>query len=395
MKSSSSVQPLVRLLFLGDPRTDRRLKNFIGFFLENSFIVEVIYANPDHNAEDWYYNDNEGVTVTRLRLRATGGPKMFFEYERKLTFALSVGEPCDLLFACELYSLRSAATAKLAARAKFLLYDARELYTELPTVSANPLKKWFWKRKERQGLMLTDLIITTAPDDADAIKAVHGFLPPVIVVRNLPKSEALRRSSLLHTKFSITDSKRIFVYLGGLQKDRGISKMIEAISSITQRAAFVIIGEGVLKRELQELVGKLNLEGDVFFHPAIPTESAVELLSAADIGVSLIEQNSKSYALALPSKIFEYRLAGLPVVTSPLKQVRDIFENEKGIFFADPVDPIQILEASKAALTLSADDAERNAIHTHALNRHTFEKETELLRDFIRKMMGSVGEESV
>ena len=275
--------------------------------------------------------------------------------------------------------MRAAATAKQNGRAKRLFYDARELYTELPTVAGKPLRKWYWKRWERKGLKQTDLVIVTAPDDAEAIKNVYGFLPESILVRNLPKREELKSNNYLREYFSIPVEEKIFVYIGGLQQDRGLSKMIDVISKLQDEAAFVMIGDGPIKEELQKVVDQMHLQENVFFHSSINSERTIEILASADVGISVIEQRSKSYKLGLPSKVFEYMLAGLPIISSPLKQVKDLFGRTEGITFADPDDSAELLDACKNTIELCADLELRNRLHEQAYKNFTFETDAQSL----------------
>ena len=154
---------------------------------------------------------------------------MFLQYHKLLKKELAAAAPCDILFATELFSLKAASEAKQNRRAKQLFYDAREIYTELPTVVGNPLKKLFWKHWEKKGLQQADLVIVTAPDDAIAIKKVRGFLPPHIVIRNFPTREEWQPNNYLREYFNIPSTKKIFVYAGGLLQDRGLEQMMTAM----------------------------------------------------------------------------------------------------------------------------------------------------------------------
>ncbi|MFI5263440.1 MAG: glycosyltransferase [Candidatus Kapaibacterium sp.] len=379
---SSRKKPLVRVLFLGNPVTDRRVKNFIGLFLELGFDVEFIFAAPGK----WEIGlEIEGVRMTRLMLDYSGGAKMFLQYDKLLKKELEASEPCDILFTCELYSLRAASELKKEKKSKQLIYDARELYSELPSVAANPFKKWYWKRWERKGLAQTDLVIVTAPDDADAIKHVHNILLQCVVIRNLPIREKLIPNNYLRDYFSIPAEKKIFVYVGGLQKDRGLGKVISVMASFAKRADLILIGEGPLQSDLAREVIRLGLQKNVFFHPAINSEKIIEVLTSADLGISLIEQHSKSYELALPSKIFEYMHAGLPVISSPLKQVKDLFHSTEGVVFADPDDSAEISVAFEKAMVISADPNIRNRIRERMAKGYTFETDTGNLKSFLRR----------
>jgi hypothetical protein len=379
--TTTSKKPSVRLLFLNNPETDRRTKNFIGLFGNLGYDVEAVFATPGIQTDETLMVS--GISAQRLPLPYSSGWKMFLHYHKSLSLYLRTAKPCDILLACDLFSLKAAAHSKKTGNAGKLFYDARELYTELPSVAAYPLKKIFWKRWEYKGLKQTDQVIVTAPDDAQAIQNVHNFLPPSVLIRNFPKREELQPNNYLREYFSLSSEKKICVYIGGLQNDRGLEKMTDLMPLLQDSAVFVMIGDGTLKDRLELKCKEMNLEHCVYFHPAIASESAIMILSSADIGISLIEQHSKSYSLALPSKIFEYKLAGLPVISSPLKQVKDLMHKSEGMVFADPENRDDLFRAAGVAMSMSEDILLRTAIHVEAYNSYTFETDAEKLKQFL------------
>lgn len=383
---SKSSKPIARLLFLDDPRTDRRIKNFLTFFTDQGYEVELIFSTPGKSGIESNINFSyKGVKTKQLILQHIKGARMFLQFDKLLQQTLANEAPCDILFAGDLYSLKTAVYFKNKGRTKQVFYDARELYTELPNVANSPLKKWFWKRWERIGLKRADLVIVTAPDDSPAIKDVHGLLPPSIVLRNFPEQQEYKIGDYLHKRFSIPNEKKIFVYVGGLQRERGLEKMVEVMATLKNKAVFVMIGDDELDKKLHERIKDLHLESTVFFHSSIESEQVIDVLSSADIGISLIEQHSKSYELALPSKIFEYMLAGLPVVSSLLKQVKDLLSDTEGIYFADPDNTEDLIRSCNKALLASEDRALRHRINANANTNYTFETDSKVLREFLNR----------
>ena len=162
--------------------------------------------------------------------------------------------------------------------------------------------------------------------------------------------------------------------------------MLDIMSLLKDAAAFIMIGDGAIKEILQKKCNELNLGSAVFFHPSLDSERVIEVLASADIGVSLIEQHSKSYELALPSKVFEYRLAGLPVISSPLKQVRDIFNEKAGIVFVHPDRSHELLNACRLALQMSSDIELKTEIHVEAYNNYTLETDAKIFRNFLAQL---------
>ena len=107
------------------------------------------------------------------------------------------------------------------------------------------------------------------------------------------------------------------------------------------------------------------------------------MLSSADVGINLIVQRSISYQHALPSKVFEYLLAGLPVVSSHLKQVKDLLAGHEGILYADPDNQTDVIVACKNALEKSSQQIFRSSLYDDAAKNFTFETEAKVLINYL------------
>lgn len=177
----------------------------------------------------------------------------------------------------------------------------------------------------------------------------------------------------LRSRFTITPEKKILVYVGGLQKDRGLENTIDAVSEIKSEIALVLIGDGILRKSLEEKVITMGLGQSVFFYGSAHANDVIPLMRSADAGISLIERRSGSYKLALPSKLFEYLHAGLPVVSSPLEQVVDCVEDRESVFFADENTISEITSAIRKAIAHSSDQSNRITISNDAAALFSFE----------------------
>jgi glycosyltransferase involved in cell wall biosynthesis len=345
----------ILLLFLGDATRDRRVQNFARYFKEQGWNAEIIAIQP---------------TIAR-------GPRKFLEYHRRIQNAVR-DKRVDVVMACDLYSLSAAKWMKDAGRAQVLLYDARELYTELPAVAEKPIAKFVWRTLERRGLISTNLIIVTAPNDADAILRVHNFLPRSVLVRNLPRRETEiepDRSILDH--FGIPKQAKTVAYLGGLQQGRGLQKLIEVMRSSPYQ--LLLIGDGNLRTQLE-----VQASSNVHFSGSIQSEEALRMVAACDVGVSLVEPVSASYKLALPSKHFEYMMCGVPIVSSHVPHVMDLFSNEDWVTFVDESDPNSIADGIQKALIISGKPEIRERERSLAVNEYHFEYDSKAFMDVLK-----------
>ncbi len=317
------------------------------------------------------------VEILARTSEVNSGWRKFLDYQRHIRKEVE-RKQADVVLACDLYSLYAARWMKENGKANVLIYDAREVYTELPSVASSPLKKAIWKLQERRGMMKTDRIIVSAPDDAQAICDVHRFLPRPVLVRNLPwRNAELKPDPSILRQFHIPEYAKTIVYIGGITHGRALKNTIEAMRKLS--AHFLIIGDGVLLPELKNFAEELQIGDRVHFAGTLESNDALQIAASCDAGISLVEPISKSYALGLPSKIFEYMMCGIPVVANRLKQVTDLFPNEEWMTCVDETDANSIAEGIQHALKNSENGGLRDRERALALEHYHFECDAENL----------------
>ena len=71
---------------------------------------------------------------------------------------------------------------------------------------------------------------------------------------------------------------------------------------------------------------------NIYFHEAVKPEVLLNYTSSADVGFCLIENSCKSYDFCMPNKMFEYLMAGIPVIATKLFELkRFVKKNEIGL----------------------------------------------------------------
>lgn len=377
------MQRSIRFLFLGDITTDRRTKNYIRYFQSRGWRSELLCSTASASAlTDLPREFDASIHL----LSKTHGPLMFYEHHRSLVRRLETLSPVDVTIANELYSLTAARYAKQHLKATHVAYDAREIYTGLPTVTGKPLARWFWKHVESRGLMASDSVIVTAPLDAGAIQAIHHFLPRSFLIRNLPmQAKKPEKNDYLRKHFSISDDKKILVYLGGIQRDRGLGQMVNAMHALKDECSLVLIGDGELHDGLVSVVRNAGLSDSVYFHKAIPSEQVLDTITSADIGVALVDTDAPSYALALPSKIYEYLFAGLPVLASPMKQAMKEFDGHSALRFVKLHDEKAIIQGVRELISLTKSTDLLSKLQDDAIRSYTFENDAQHFAEFLEE----------
>ena len=148
----------------------------------------------------------------------------------------------------------------------------------------------------------------------------------------------------IRAELNITDNFPIVLYQGGLQQGRGLHRIIDAARSVTN-AHFVLIGGGRLEDTLKQQSIDAGLEARVHFIPTVALAELPEYTVSADIGVQAIENTCLNHFSTDSNKLFEYLVAGLPIVATNLPEIRKIVREFDLGCLVEPGDTIQLADA--------------------------------------------------
>lgn len=313
----------VLILFLGNYYYDSRLLSLHKSLKESGYSVRIISFELDDPA---FINKDDGeVKIYKLLKRSS--PLYFYPAFYFLAFINLFRAKYDFVFAEEVYSLPIAGLIAKIKRTK-LFYNSRELYGYIGALRNFKFKQRFWAYIERFFIKFADVVLTTGDMDSEFIRKEYNLKQDVAAIRNIPQYRTVSSPVDLRKKLGIPDSGIIILYQGIIVEGRGIEYIIEAIRNLP-RIYFVIVGDGPQRSRYEQAALDKNVGGRVKFAGRVSHSELLNYTAGADIGASLIENISVSYYHALPNKLFEYIMAGLPVISSDLPQMKKIVEEYK------------------------------------------------------------------
>lgn len=257
----------------------------------------------------------------------------------------------DVVHAHDVNTLPTAWAAARRARAR-LVYDAHEISTDREGYrELRGLIAWAEKRL----MPRADATITTTLMRAKFFARAYG-VPRPLVLQNRPRFTDLARGTLIRDRFGLADGLPIVLYQGGLQPGRGLEDLVAAMPALPP-CHLVMIGGGRLLAPLQAMVAGRGLRSRVHFVPTVPLAGLLAWTASADIGVQPIRNTCLNHLSTDSNKLFEYAMAGLPVVASDFPEIRRVVRaHDIGLLF-DPETP----GALTAALGRLVADAELRA----------------------------------
>lgn len=309
----------VCIAFLGNILFDTRTLNFYKSFKSKVYKVEVI-------SFDWQGSniafDDPDVKIYRLD-KKNSSLWFYLKFSLILFFKL-LSSSSKIFFAEDIYTLPFVCIAAKLKGAK-VFYDSRELFGFLAGLKDRKRIQKALARLEEIFIKYADNIIVTGDMDGEFLVKQYGIANP-LTIRNLPFYQKKFEPVDLRSKYGIGRDKKILLYQGVILHGRGLKHIYEYLKT-SANCVLLILGDGEHKQFYVDLAAKSGITDKVIFAGKIPQQELLNYSAGADVGLSLIENLSVSYYYALPNKLFEYIMTGLPVAVSKLPQMEKIVNN--------------------------------------------------------------------
>jgi len=266
-----------------------------------------------------------------------------------------------LVVAMDLFAL-SAARSYSKKHAVHLLYDMREFYFALGPLAGKGIKQKVLASHERR--LLTDVhdVIVSGELDADIVQQ-HFSLPkrPVVILNTPPFKDRIPSPLRSSLPLPISHSNTLAGYQGVIHHGRGLAPFMKAMTLMPD-VHLVVIGDGPAQPDLARLSEELGVADRVTWYGSVPYDDLHALTCGLDIGLCLIEPVSLSYEYALPNKLFEYMMAGVPSLVTDLPALHDhIIRHPVGVLVDRALTPASILAAMERVMQPTTREALQHA----------------------------------
>ncbi|HMB93414.1 MAG TPA: glycosyltransferase family 4 protein [Rhodothermales bacterium] len=253
--------------------------------------------------------------------RASGSGPGFFARNHRTFREATRSAQARVYHASDLYNL-PAMRATARQHGGKLVYDARELYPYVASTAGRPTVRQFWRVVEGYYIRRADAVFTVSESIADQHVAMYG-IPRSTVLYNAPPFDSVTPSTALRDLTGVSDDTVVLLHQGQIQKDRGCLLLTDAMRDM-RGAVLIFLGGGPLKPALEAHVEKTGLNDRVRFLDPVPPDDLLPVTASADVGITLLEDTCLNHRFALPNKLFEYLMAGLPVLASDLPEIRKV-----------------------------------------------------------------------
>lgn len=202
-----------------------------------------------------------------------------------------------------------------------------------------------------------------------------------VVVQNFPMLSELAGC----TATPYADRPPIVSYVGSLTTIRGVEEMVQAIGLVPpETEAHLHLGGEFEPAHLVQTVAKLPGWHRTIHEGWVDRHQLVSLLDQSRVGLVVVHP-VPNYLENQPVKLFEYMLAGIPVIASNFPNYRQFISDIGGGLMVDPLNPHEIADAISWLLQ-HPEEAEvmGQKGRSVVLSAYNWEQESQKLVEFYR-----------
>lgn len=306
------------ITFLGNANHDSRVVNLISSLSQIGISTKTV--SFDWKTKD--FNTQLGNT-TIYKLDKSKSSLIYYLNFLFLLIRNLLKSKAQFYFAEDIYTLPVTYFFAKKNNAK-IFYNSREIYAHLGGLRNKSIVQKIIAKIESLFIRKVDLVLATGELDAEFLQKSYS-IDNFFVLRNLPKYVDEISKIDLHKRLNISPNKKILLYQGVLLEGRGISKIISIMESLNN-THLILVGDGEFRYKFENLARLSNAADRIHFIGAINHNELLNYTACADIGLSIIENISISYYYALPNKLFEYIMAGIPILASNLPQMKKVID---------------------------------------------------------------------
>lgn len=321
------------MLLHSNYETDARVKREARHLAARARVRVLQMAERDQEAG---FHEDAGVEIERFQLATRELPHAtfywvikFVELTLRMAWRAARMRP-SAYHAHDLIMVPAAILASWVRRAP-VIYDSHELWSE--TADQTPPRRRFWGIVERWVLPRVTAVIAVNQSRAEVMIQELGSPPPFVIpnypryqpAASLPPRETspLRQLVREHGRGEAS----ILLYQGVIAQGRNLDRVIGAMAHVRAPVVLVLIGPASpFTDALAAQAQSLGIADRVLIHGRIDSDLLPAYTVGADAGLVTYAETPRNNYLCAPNKLFEYCMAGVPVIGCAFPEVTRVMD---------------------------------------------------------------------
>lgn len=265
-----------------------------------------------------------------------------------------------------------------------IVYDSHELWSGTVRCQRSALKRRLTKLRDGWLSRHSDLVIAAIEMRAEHMRRTYKLKKDPLVIYNAPPYQEPVQSNLAR-EFAASKGApgaRVVLYQGMLGDNRHLEDLVRAGKYLPEDICVVLLGYGQTDF-FETLIRDEGAADRVFLHEPVYGQAYHEFTCSADLGVVMYEDICLNHRYCAPSKVFEYAMAGVPMIGNALPTL-EMYLAEEGVgVIARSSQPEGIAQAIVKALADSNRYSLMKENCARFARKYTWEKEAaKLLRAY-------------
>jgi len=153
--------------------------------------------------------------------------------------------------------------------------------------------------------------------------------------------------------------KKVFSYFGAHGVANNLIQVINVAEKFRDRKdiLFVLIGDGMQKKELKETARKLNLD-NIQFIDSVPKQKVQDFINASDVCMAILKKTD-TFKTVYPNKVFDYMACKKPIIVTIDGITRQLIEDAQAGYYAEPENTEAFKEVIEKMINLDDSELEK------------------------------------
>ena len=302
----------------------------------------------------------------------------------------------DVIYARDYHAVIVALIPRIIFR-KRLVFEVNGLANEEQRLKRESVFNWIVSflicAAERIATKYSDRVVSVTPQIAAYLRERFDCISEKIEVIangvNMDMFHPIQDEKLLshwRQKLKIWSEEKVVVFVGNLAPWQGVDDLIRVAPSLTtklERIKFLIIGDGVLRKDLEREVQRLGMSDYFLFTGMVEHDQIPYCINMADVCIVLKKRLQSGYS---PIKVYEYMACGKPVIASRVEGLEFIEIEGVGRL----VEPGDSLSLEKTIIDLLLDPRKRADMGKRGIwlvrERFSWNSVTLKIEDILKKL---------
>jgi glycosyltransferase involved in cell wall biosynthesis len=266
-------------------------------------------------------------------------------------------------------------------------YFSLEYFQGIEQLTAKPVMRRIWQILERHGIAKARNVAAVCKTTEQLLKRDYG-LTRTAAVLNVPdrRDYAAAADGRLRRRIGVSEQTPLVVYKGEIAENRGLLPFAAAMGPF-ESLHFALVGSGEYRDRLDREAKQRGMDKRIHFIEPVQSSEFVYYLKDANLGHAIHEAAGINMTITLPSKLFDYINAGIPVIAGDGPEMASIVR-EWGLGWVVSAASVEsIRQAIKDFLTAMPNLEKYRENCARAARQYCWENEKKVYLEYIEEAM--------